>query len=358
MVANARRGRSRITITVLAAALGLLAVLPTLFSPGPASASPDTIYAITTANALLSFDSAAPGTIASNTPITGMQAAENILGIDFRPADGQLYAVSDQNRLYTIAVATGVATQVGLDGAFTLTGTEFGFDVNPVPDRVRVVSDADRNLRLNPNNGTLAGLDVSLAYATGDANDGQDPNVVGSAYGNNFAGAPSTTLYGIDSNLDILVIQNPPNNGTLTTTGALGVDTSNLVGFDISTSGGIDTAFASLTVGGNSSFYTINLSTGAATLVGAIGTGEVIRGISAVVAQPATPTPSPAPSATPTAAPTTAATPTQVPAALPPTGGEQGSANGDTLTIVLLAAVATMSVGLLGWYGYRRATYL
>jgi hypothetical protein len=57
----------------------------------------------------------------------------------------------------------------------------------------------------------------------------------------------------------------------------LGIDTSGLVGFDIAADG---TAFVSLTVGSIARLYTINLATGAATLVGPIGNGApVIRDI-------------------------------------------------------------------------------
>ena len=87
--------------------------------------------------------------------------------------------------------------------------------------------------RLNPNNGALAATDGTLTYATGDPNAAANPNVVGSAYTNSFNGATTTTLYGIDSALDILVTQNPPNAGTLNTVGALGFNTSDAVGFDI-----------------------------------------------------------------------------------------------------------------------------
>src|SRR5437660_627025 len=65
------------------------------------------------------------------------------------------------------------------------------------------------------------------------------------AYSNYIAGTVSTTLYDIDS--DSLYIQNPSNNGTLALVGALGVDTSNQVGFDISSAG---LAYAALTVSG------------------------------------------------------------------------------------------------------------
>jgi hypothetical protein len=141
-------------------------------------------------------------------------------------------------------------------------------------------------LRINPNDGTLTSEDVQLAYAAGDPNFGVDPDIVGSAYTNNFAGALSTVLFGIESNRNLLVIQNPPNNGTLNTVGSLGpaVSTSGLVGFDISGSTG--TAFASLTGtdASSSELYTINLSTGAATLIGTIGGGNTIGGLSAAPA--------------------------------------------------------------------------
>ena len=258
-------------------ALGLLASALAVSLSTPASAA--VIYGITGVNDLITFDSSTPGATSAPIAITGLAAGDSIVGIDFRPANGNLFGLGSGSRLYSIDRATGAATQVGADGAFTLSGTSFGFDFNPVPDRIRVASDANQNLRLNPNNGALAAVDGSLAFALADVNAGADPNVVGSAYTNSFAGTvTSTTLYGIDSVLDILVTQNPPNAGTLNTVGGLGVDTTDVVGFDIFAFGNL--AFASLTeVRGNSSLYSVNLSTGAATLIGGIGSGAVVRAI-------------------------------------------------------------------------------
>src|SRR5262249_57841761 len=108
---------------------------------------------------------------------------------------------------------------------------------------------------------------------------------------NNFAGSTSTTLYNIDSNFDSLVRQGSPggtpvspNTGQLFTIGSLGVDTNENVGFDIAAP--TNNAYASMTVGGVSSLYSINLQTGAATLIGPIGGGEVIRGISVFTTTP------------------------------------------------------------------------
>lgn len=240
-----------------------------------------TIYLTNTTNSLLRIDSATPGVIAASVGITGLQSGESLSGIDFRPFNGVLYGIGSTNRLYTLNVTTGAATQVGSAGAFTLSGSSFGMDFNPVPDRIRVTSNTGQNLRLNPNDGSLSATDTSLAYAAGDVNAGQTPGVVASAYTNSFAGATSTTLYDIDITRGVLVIQNPPNIGTLVTIGNLGVFSTNQVGFDIL--GGAGTAFASLTSPtGISSLYTINLATGAATLVGGIGTGQTITGLAAV----------------------------------------------------------------------------
>lgn len=236
------------------------------------------VYGVTSANSLVRFDSATPGTIDTTVAVTGLNAGASLLGIDFRPVDGLLYGVSSDSKLYTINLTTGAATSIGAAGAFALSGSSFGFDFNPVPDRIRVTSDADQNLRLNPNNGTLASTDTPLAYAAGDANAGLNPNIVGSGYTNSFNGTLSTTLYGIDSGLDILVTQIPPNTGTLNMVGALGFNTTDLVGFDIFFLGNL--AFASLTaVGGSSSFFSINLGTGAATAIGSIGNGLLISDI-------------------------------------------------------------------------------
>lgn len=254
----------------------LLASLFGIAIAGEASAL--VVYGLTDANSLVRFDSASPGTINNTVAVTGLNAGATLLGIDFRPANGQLYGVSSDSRLYTVNLSSGVATAIGSAGAFTLSGASFGFDFNPVPDRIRVTSNADQNLRLNPITGALAAADTPLAYAVGDINAAANPNIVGSAYTNSFSGTPTTTLFGIDSALDILVTQIPPNGGKLNTVGSLGFDTSDQVGFDIFFFG--NQAFASLTaVGGSSGFYSINLGTGAATAIGAIGSGLLISDI-------------------------------------------------------------------------------
>jgi hypothetical protein len=240
-----------------------------LFMFGVVNSRAATLYGVTVSNQLVRFDSATPGTVTTVGTISGLQASENVLAIDFRPANGQLYALGSTSRLYTINTVNGMATAIGSAGAFTIAGTDFGFDFNPTVDRIRLVSNTGQNIRLNPDTGALAATDTALNPGT--------PSVSAAAYTNNFSGATTTTLYDIDTATDTLFIQNPPNNGTLVSVGALGVDATGVNGFDIAGIGGA--AFAVLNVGGTHRLYTINLTTGAATQVGAIGGGLNLRGL-------------------------------------------------------------------------------
>jgi hypothetical protein len=251
-----------------------------------------TAYALTVtkgAETIVGFNDAAPKKILSDAAVTGLQPGESLLGIDFRPANGLLYGVGSSNRLYTIDPVTGAATAVG-NGQFAvpLTPGAAGFDFNPTVDRIRFVNQAGQNARLNPDTGaivdsdTLTGgiqLDGNLAYAEGDRNFGNSPAGVGAAYVNNFAGATSTTLFVIDTNSDVLVRQAPPNNGVLNTIGPLGIDAGTVLGFDIRSVDGNETALAAIEVGGVSGLYNINLTTGQASIVDKIGNGREIKGL-------------------------------------------------------------------------------
>lgn len=242
-----------------------------------------TLYGTTIFGRLISFDSASPGTLVSDVPITGLTSQfEAVQGIDFRPATGQLYALGNAPgsifRLYTINTATGVATRVGSTD-LTLSGTFWGIDFNPTVDRIRLVSDTGTSLRVHPDTGALVATDTSTT-PTG---------VVAVAYDrNDNDAATATTLYGLDSTTDSLVRiggidGNPsPNGGVVTAIGLLGIDTTGFASLDIYNA---STAFAAMAPGAPipSNLYTINLNTGAATLVGVIGNGQDgLNGLAAV----------------------------------------------------------------------------
>jgi hypothetical protein len=268
--------RTSICLLVASLALALSAV--------PARAV--LLYA-SSGNDLARFDSGATGVVTSVT-VTGLQAGESLAGIDTRPLNQSLYGVGSSGRLYTINPLTGVATQVGAAGAFTLSGTSFAVDFNPVADRLRVISNTGQNIRINPNDGSLAATDTAITPA--------GVTITGAAYDRNAPGGGTTTLYGIDSTNGVLTtvgsVNGTPNsaNGGVVgpTVGSMGLGTGldPRIGFDISgvTNGN---AFASILTGGTDKLYSINLSTGAATLVGTIGNGTTVySGLTNAVAVP------------------------------------------------------------------------
>jgi Domain of unknown function (DUF4394)/FG-GAP-like repeat/FG-GAP repeat len=284
--------RTRPRLAAGVRALGLCLALGLAARPAPAA----TLYGVSSiANLLVRFESDAPDTITDALIVVGTTVPnERIVGIDFRPRSGQLYAfglvpfASDTGRLYTIDLQSGRATLVGAPSAPIPTAGLFqGFDFNPAVDRIRLVNDGDENLRLNPTNGALAADDSNLTPGA--------VSVTAVAYDRPFDrqivtvppnGAPSSTLYAIDVAADTLAMiggvdGNPsPNGGVVTNVGPLGVNTSGDVGFDIDSTGD---AFAAITVGGVNGLYTIDLTTGAATLIGAIGDGNLgIGGLAAL----------------------------------------------------------------------------
>ncbi len=229
-----------------------------------ASTNVSQLVALTDDNTLVSFDSNNPGA-SQFTDITGVEGV--LLGIDTRPANGSIYGISTANNIYTIDPDSGEATYVStLDTPFE-GGTISGFDFNPVADRLRLVGDNDQDFRINVETGEVT-VDGTLAFAEDDTNSGVNPNVTAAAYTNSFDGTVSTELYDIDTLLNDLVLQDPPNDGTLVTVGDLGIDFDTLGGFDIvSAVEGDNTAFAV----SNTTLYSIDLATGDAHSLGEVG---------------------------------------------------------------------------------------
>lgn len=242
------------------------------------------IVALTADDHLLQIDTDAASVILADTPITGVTNGQTILGIDVRPATAELFGVSSNGELYVINPNTGVATfratltadAADVTAPFTgLVGTDFGIDFNPSANRLRVVSDAGQNLRINVNTGAVT-TDTALAFAEGTPHDGESPTVVDIAYSNNIAGGITnpTTLYGLDTNIHILVRQDPPNAGTLTKIAPFGKEGALPVGFDIAPTG---TAWVAVNAIGlvDESFLLveIDLATGIDSSHGTIGNG-------------------------------------------------------------------------------------
>ena len=210
-------------------------------------------YAISTNNELLIFNHTSASPTAVVKSISGIQTGESIIGLDMRPKNGQLYALGSSSRIYTINASSGVAAVVGSQLTTTLLGSQFGFDFNPVVDRIRIVSNLGQNLRVNPDDASL-NIDGSITLTAA---------ISGAAYTNNFAGAATTVLFDIDASTDRLYKQDPPNTGALVDVGPLGINIESANGFDIGGTSGV--AYGIFTVGTTQRIYTVNLSTGAAT---------------------------------------------------------------------------------------------
>lgn len=251
---------------------GLAVVLPPVVPPAPPKdPSPKNMIGLTDNNTLVFFNSGTPGT---NTSLAVTNLDGKLLGIDFRPADGYLYGLTDSNKLYTIDTKTGMATfRYSLSQPFS-GGALSGVDFNPAADRLRVTGSNEENFRINVDTGEVT-KDKPLAYVMNDVNFGKDPSVTGSGYIMNRKGATATTLYNIDAGLNTLVIQDPPADGGLKTVGGLGFDFADVGGFDIFTDDkNVDTAYA-LT---NGQIYGINLMTGAGTSFGTVSSA-MFRGL-------------------------------------------------------------------------------
>ncbi len=249
---------------------------------------PATLVGLTTTNQLAIFDSGSPGSIATIVPLTGLLPGETMVGIDVRPLNGVLYGLGSSSRLYRININNGVVSPLG-SSTFSpsLNGAYFGFDINPFSDLARVVSNTGQNLRIDPTSGVVDGPNNTLAAFPSLT---PSSSVVAIANTNDVAGATSTTLYGIDSNDGELVeIGGPdgnpsPNLGAVTEIGSLGIPTTANAGFYIA-GAGTGTAYATLSpASGGSELVTINLATGAASLVGAIGDNLTLRGLTALQA--------------------------------------------------------------------------
>lgn len=243
-------------------------------------------------NVLLTLDAGRPGVVESSQAISGLAPGETLTGLDYRPSTGELYGLGTTSRLYRIDAATGAAVAVGnAPTTPPIVARVVGFDADPVADEMLVLTEADRNARIDPSDGTFISGSATLAYAAGDVNFGADPNVVGAAYGSTVAGA--ATCYAIDVATQSLVRIGDEGgaplgtaSGELHTIGALGLEVTGLVGFDI-TATGAGILCASPALDAPSQLLRVDLTTGAATLLGEIGAAGPARALA--VRPPAAP---------------------------------------------------------------------
>ena len=264
----------RVTLAIAAAAVAGLAVPATAM----ASSADDATGLSHDGTRLVRCDTDKPGKAKRAKAIRGLVGDTALVGIDRRVQNGKLYGVGDQGGIYTLSPGSARATSVGALSV-ELAGTSFGVDFNPAANALRVVSDTGQNLRqpfgegVGPTAATVT--DGPLAYAT-PTGPVAATGVGGAAYTNNdLAAATATTLFVLDTVQDQVAIQSPANAGSLAATGKLGVDAGAQVGFDIFSdlrSGRTESVegYATLTVGGKTALYTVDLLTGDVDKVGSL----------------------------------------------------------------------------------------
>ncbi len=259
---------------------------------GPAQ-DPGDLYAVTESGKLVSFSSTAPQKVCTSVQFSGQQSGETILSVDVRPADQNLYALGSTGRLYNLDEGTGALTLKGTliagggpnDAFVGLEGTEHGVDFNPGNDLLRIVGDNGFNARVL----NLDAVGGTTVTTDPDLNPAGTVTIGAAAYGNGVAGTNVSTFFMIDSTNNALYSLGGLT-GTVTQIGTtLGLgDVNGVGGFDIY--GTNNRAIAALSVGAEtgSTLYNVQLNTGVATAIGAIGTGERVRSLTYAMAPVAT----------------------------------------------------------------------
>lgn len=250
------------------------------------TASAELAFGITGASAggsLFSFNTSNPAATTVIGSLSGIVPGHAVRAIDFRPATGQLYAMSTSGTgyaIYTVNLNTAALSLVGTGTVSSAFPTRVSIDFNPVVDRIRVVTSAQQNLRIHPDTGALIAEDTPIAWATGQSPTGSAPFVADLAY-TGGAGSTSTTMYVFDYNTDYLATQGSvggspvsPNSGQLFAVGPAvsggGFLTSSAgTGMDISVVTGIAyLSYDLISDGAIDQLGTIDLSTGLVTPVG------------------------------------------------------------------------------------------
>ncbi len=273
----------------LAGVLGALALAGCAMVTEPATQPrSETLQVLTDKYELLTISAGQPTKVLRRVRLSGWDAGDTLVGMDYRVAKGMLYALGRSGRLYLVDTASGVLKPVGSGPVVALQGDALAVDFNPVADRLRVISSSGQNLRLHPDTGAVAATDPAPAYAAQDKRAGTKPEIVAAAYTYNKKDEKLTTNFAIDRNGGYLVTMGSAegvqpvvsfNTGQLFTVGALGVAEMTDASMDIADVSGAAYAAVRLKSHATTRLYALDLQTGKATFIGTMGDGDKVLGM-------------------------------------------------------------------------------
>lgn len=238
-----------------------------------------TMLALTADNKILMISSPnVPSIVSGPYTITGISSGQEIIGIDFRPSSGRLYALAydasvSKAQLYTLADNGKTYTAVPVNIYTTMElgpGNGIGFDFDPTYDNHITVTGRNGALYiLDADNGTIAFTGYSkIDYTNGDAARNL-PIVTAIAYTGNFFGTDSTVLIGFDASNNSIVQFNENNPQLIRTIGSTGLP------YILGEDAGMDSYYDTATRLNRT--YLVTRSSAGSALYGVTSTGTLIN---------------------------------------------------------------------------------
>jgi hypothetical protein len=227
-----------------------------------AALTTDDMLAVTSqSNCLVRFPVSDPSAIAVIGPL---DAAGDVVGLDFRPASGELFALTAMGELLLVDPMTAQTTQVTASIG-ELQGARYDIDFNPAANALRLISDARQNFRM----GSPALVESAMMEALVDGKFGYLQGVVATAYTNVNPDQDGTQMYVISADSRTFYQQNP-NVGLLTRIGGLfeAAGSLDVKGYNVlTTADGSNEHYAVFDVDGTVGLYSIDPANAETTLL-------------------------------------------------------------------------------------------
>lgn len=221
----------------------------------------DMLAVTSESNCLVRFSVSDPSAI---TVIGPLDSAGDVVGLDFRPASGELFALTAMGELLLVDPMTAQTTQVTASIG-ELQGGRYDIDFNPAANALRLISSARQNFRM----GSPALVEGAMMEALVDGKFGYLQGVVATAYTNVNPDQDGTQMYVISADSRTFY-QQDPNVGLLTRIGGLfeAADTLDVKGYNVfTTADDTNEHYAVFDVDGTVGLYAVDPANAGTTLL-------------------------------------------------------------------------------------------